>query len=193
MIYSLIGLFEINIKNCKIKEITTYFYKGKYVEFIVNIKNNFYIYQKDILYILKYSKDDLQLISCYKYNKKDVIKNLLNIINPTVTFNIIIQNKIKTIFLDYMTHEERMLYTKDIYLLIKEEEFEIESRLWMMKDYERRLKMNQIDIRQFLFSDEKKKNNIDYKNRIHHQDKNIKKINYLNKKKHFKNFKKKYR
>ena len=195
MIYSLIGLFEINIKNCKIKEISTYFYKGKYVEFIVNIKNNFYIYQKDILYILKYSKDDLKLISCYKYDKKEVIKNLLNIINPAVTFNIIVQNKIKTIFLDYMTLEERMQYFELRKLLITEE-LEIERRLRMMKNYERRIKMNELDIRQILVFEEKKekkKNNIDYKIRIDNGDKNIKKINYLNKNKHFKNFKKKYR
>ena len=91
-----------------------------------------------------------------------------------------------------MTHEERMQYFELRKLLIAEE-LEIERRLRMMKNYERRIKMNELDIRQFLFFDEKKKNNIDYKIRIDNGDKNIKKINYLNKKKHFKNFKKKYR
>ena len=93
MIYTLIGLYEINIKNCKIKEISLYFYKGTYVDFIVKIKNNIYIYQNEILYLCKYLKDELILISCYKYGEEDAIKHLLNTVNPRIAFNIIISKK----------------------------------------------------------------------------------------------------
>ena len=207
MICDLTGLYEINIQNCKIKKISMDFYRGIDVEFIVKIKDNIYIYQQEILYLLKYLKDDFILVSCDKFDKKDAIKHLLNIINPTIAFNVIIPEEITEmislkIIEEYM--EKLMENLRQESLLITSEEFsefKIDNDLdnntsqQIMNPYNELSRVErerEIERRQFLFFRPKKKIYFTNKNRIRNLDKNIKKMKYLNKK-HFNNFKKNYR
>ena len=91
MIYNLERLYEINTQNCKVKKISMPFCKEEDMDFIETIKNNIYIYENENLYLCNFSKNNLTLISLYKFDKKEAIKNLLNAYNPLIDYNIIIK------------------------------------------------------------------------------------------------------
>ena len=176
------GIYEINIQTCKIKKISIYIIKHKKIEFIVKINNIIYLYQKEALYLLKYLKDELMIISCYKFDEKDVIKNLLNKINPRIIFNINIKY---TKFTD-----EEMI---KIYKMFNKTKSIIES--FDFNNYYKflfQLKMMAIEKEKNGKNEKKRIKEINNcsKNIIHNMNKNIKKNNYLNNNKYFK---KKYR
>ena len=166
------------------------------------------MYQEDILYKFKYSKDYFTLISKNKFDKKNAIKYLLIIINPKVTFNIAFITDTLKLLKDLKYEIKCVLFMLDksntaIYKIERmKKEYErtqlINKNELMINEIEGRQLMNipwpminKLEKRQLLFFEKKKKKNIGYKSRINNKDKNIKKINYN--KKHFKNFKKKYR
>ena len=178
MIYNFKGLYEINTQNCKLKKISMPFCKAEDMDFIEKIKNNIYIYQNENLYLCNFSKNNLTLISLYKFDKKEAIKSLLNAYNPLIDYNIIIKMDLISI---KIFDRAKIYYEYFIKTLTS-------AIIPNLEKYNNKIKMKEYEFKKLFL----KKRTINFyaKNRNHNLDKNMKKKNYLNNKK---NFKKNYR